>query len=174
MEISQKQNESEHKKKIGIVIVVAAVIMIGMALFFLWPQSKGYVGNCLQGTMQTMVNEEVIIPQNVTCTYGSGETVDLQVVSTGEGLEVETRAFPYDGYTFEYDIETAEGVRHLKFMVMKTHNGGPRINFRYRINLYEQDGIWYAEVWLLEKDTIGKSQVISLEEDDTAYVQLGP
>lgn len=165
---------NKKKKRRIIVIVLLAVIIVGLAIFFLYPRSRCYIGNCLRGTITTTVNGETVIPQNVTCTQGIDKTVDLQIGSTKEGLEVKTRAFLYDGYTFEYDIETEEGIRHLKFMVMKTHNGGPRMDFRYRINIYTIDGKYYAEVGVFEKNMIGESQVISLDEDDTAYVQLGP
>lgn len=162
------------KKKIIIAAVLLAVILIGLAAFFLNPYSKVYAGNCLKGTMSVTVNDETVIPQNVTCTYGNGETVDLQTVSTEDGLRLKARAFPYDGYTVSYDVETEEGIKHFTFMVMKTHNGGPVRQFAYQMDLEQKEGEWVAEVLLVEPRAEGKVQIIPLSEDETAYVQLGP
>ena len=83
-------------------------------------------------------------------------------------------AFLYDGYLFEYDLDTGDEVQHLKFLVMKTHQGGPAMRFIYTVDLEDEDGEWIANVRLMDEDGVGNSYVIQLEEDEYAYVQLGP
>ena len=130
--------------------------------------------NYLQGTIKVEINGEQAKIYNVACIgENDGQEEKLIVKEQEKGVLVKCKALPYDAYTFYYDVETEDGVKHFSFRIVKTHTGGPIERFQYEMKLRKEEE-WVAQVLLVEKDAEGEIKKIPLSEDETAYVQLGP
>lgn len=162
-------------KKLRIIIVVIFFIILGITAFILLlPCSRFYVGCKLKGTIRVTVNGESVIPTNIICTNENGEVEKGKVIQKDDIVKVKNRAFLYNRYKLEFDVDTEDGVKHIIFYVFKSHNGGPVVEFQYQISLKMKDNEWVAEVLLVRKDDMGQVQRISLNDDENAIVQLGP
>lgn len=162
------------KKAIKIKITIICILFVIAGLVLLLPSSRFYVGKCLKVEMRVKVNNEYVIPENITCTNGVGEPKKTRVVNNKDGVTVYINAYHHGINKVSYDVNTPEGVKHFTYDIMKTHGWGPRDNFRYRNELQQNDEMeWYANVWLEKKDAEAGATTIKLSEDENAHVHYG-
>lgn len=172
-----KKNKGEEKFPLrkGILSVLLFAFVLGIALISLFPHIRIHlIGSNLTGTLDVTVNGQEAVPYNITCITDTDKEEHLTLKKKESGMKIKASAVGYNGYIFEYDVDTEEEVKHFCFMVLKTHNFGPRIDFAYQMKLDKEDNEWIAKVWLDDKGTEGKVYTIPLSEDETAYVQMGP
>lgn len=167
-----KQKKLNIRKKIHIILSV--VILVGISLVFLLPFSRFYVGSNVTGTIQVTVNGNYVMPENITCTDGTDRIEQVRVNKKENYIIVKCKAFHYNGYRFDYDVETEDGTKSFQFMVFKCHHGGPVEEFCYQMELNKENDEWIADVSLLDENGMGKVNKILLKEDSTAFIQLGP
>lgn len=158
------------KKKI--IRVSVLIIMTGIFLLFMLPFSRCHIGNNLCGTMRVEVNGQSVVPKNITCIRGVDDAEKLKIKTKKDVTRIKCSAHLYHDYSFEYDVETDDGIKHFRFMVLKMYEFGPRKEFVYQMRLNKEDGEWIAQVWLDDKDAFGMVHTIPLQEDETAYVKL--
>lgn len=162
------------KKKKTVICAILAVLLLVLMGLLLVPFSRFYMGHNLRVRLRVKVNGENVVPYNITCLNDSDESQKLKVRSLDDYTDVSCAANLYGGYVFSYDVDTPDGVRHFTFMIMKTHNWGPRYSCSYEMNLNESEDDWLARVLLVERNALGEIQEIKLSEDENAHVQLGP
>lgn len=168
----KKQKKKSIKKRILYGLVVAVVL--GISLMLLLPFSMFYIGSNVIGTMEVTVNGTPVIPANITCGDGAEWTEQVRITEKENHIKVKCRAFNYNGYIFDYDVETEDGTKHFQFMIFKPYYGAPAAEFHYSMSLNKKSGQWIADVSLLDKDGTGETKTILLDEDSTAYVRLEP
>lgn len=172
IKIMIKQKKLHIGKRTVIGLIVAALLVI--ALFFVLPFSRFYIGSNITGTMEITVNGISVIPSGITCDDGADGTEKVTIKERENAIYVKCRAFNYNAYFFDYDVETEDGTKHFQFMIFKPHYGGPVAEFGYSMNLNKINDRWIAEVSLLDKNGDGETRTISLNEDSTAFVRLEP
>ncbi len=163
------------KKLTKIIRIVICILIAIVGLMLILPFSRFYIGKCLKVEMCVQVNNDYVIPENITCTDGVGEPKKIHVVNKGDGVVVYIEAFRYGINTVSYDVNTPEGVKHFTYAILKTHQWGPRDNFWYRNDLQQnEEREWCANVWLDRENTEAGATTIWLSEDENAHVQYGP
>ena len=162
------------KKKIKLIIFL--VILICFAVMLLYSGSRLFLGPKLTVDMRIKVDGKNSVPYNITCTNGAGEVQKLHTSNKDGKTIVYIDAFRYDKYIISYDIDTADGVKHLTYGIMKTHDAGPRDSFWYYLDLDKDKdlGEWEARIWLDRKNAEAGAQTILLSVDESSYVQYGP
>lgn len=162
------------KKVIKIIRIVFYILIAIVGLMLVLPCSRIYMGKCLKVEMYVKVNNEYVIPENIASMNGNDEQ-DIRVVNKADSVVVYISALRYGGNTVFYDVNTPEGVKHLTYTIIKAHDWGPREDFLYMIDLQQdEEGEWYADVWLQEKKCKEITATIWLSEDENAHVKDGP
>lgn len=164
------------KKSRRIKIAILTLLLICVAILVLAPVSPFFVGPKLAVDMRIKVDDKEVVPYNITCTNGGGEEQKIRIINRGDEIVIYIGASRHDKYTISYDIDTVDGVKHFSYGIMKTHQGGPRDNFWYYVDLDKKDDTkgWEVRVWLDRKNAEAKARTILLSEDENAYVQYGP
>ena len=149
----------------GLLAIAIVVVLI----------AEGAFSYNMKGDIRVSVNGEVVEPQNIVCYRGSQDksVQKMKIYWKEEYYYIKAKADPYDGYNFEFDVETNDGTKSFKFMVFKSHNGTPTEVFDYELKLNYENGEWVAYVSL--GDEYGtKPERILLKDDPNAYISIGP
>lgn len=176
--MEEKKEKQKKKHPLWLVIIVRALeILFGlliMAVLIVFIAVGAFSYN-MKGSIRVSVNGEIVEPQNIVCYRGSGdrETQKTKLHWKEEYYFIKAKADSYDGYNFEFDVDTEDGTKHFHFRVFKTHNGSPTVNFDYELKLCMEDGEWVAYVSL--GDEYGtKPERILLKDDPEAFISIGP
>lgn len=163
-------------KRIKLIILLIMIMCMVFLLLFIFPRSPLFVGKQLTIDMRVQVENQDVVPYNITCTDGAGNVEKLRVVSKEDEIVLYIDAFHHDMYTIAYDVDTPDGVKHFSYGIMRTNQGGPRDSFWYYMDLDKDDETneWEARVWLDRKNAEARAHNISLLKNENAYVQYGP
>ncbi|MCM1497715.1 MAG: hypothetical protein NC124_04540 [Clostridium sp.] len=165
--------KAQRKKKIWLGLF--AVFALGFFLISMFPNQRFHlIGSNLTGTITVTVNGQPVMPYHITCAAGGDREEKLTIRNGEDSTRVRCTAAAYHGYVFDYEVDTEDGTKHFQFMVMKTHDFGPRVNFVYQMNLNKEEEEWIAYVLLDNEGAKGEVYRILLREDETAYIQMGP
>lgn len=164
------------KKSRKIRWIILSILIICVATILLLPGSKLFVGSKLTVTMSAEVDGVDVVPYNITCTNGVGEEEKLRVLNKNNEVVIYVGASKRDKYIISYDVDTSDGVKHFSYGIMRTHQGGPRDSYWYKLDLNKDEETyeWEARIWLDRKNAETKAHTILLSEDENAYVQFGP
>ena len=150
-----------------------AVLIVCVVLLLL-PVSRFYIGPKLTVEMSIEVNGAEMVPYNIVCVNGAGETEKIRTVNKDGEVVLYIGAFKHDMYTISYDVDTEDGVKHFSYGIMKTHQGGPRDGFWYNVSLDKKDEGWLARIWLGRENEEAKAEEFILIGDEDCYVKIGP
>lgn len=132
--LKKTKGEEKFLLKKRILSILFFAFVLGIALISLFPRSRFHlIGSNLTGTLNVTVNGQKAVPYNITCVTDTNKEEHLTLKKKESGMKVKAAAVGYNGYIFEYDVDTEEGTKHFCFMVLKTHNFGPRIDFAYQM-----------------------------------------
>lgn len=150
----------------GLLIIAVVVVCIAIGAF----------SYNMKGNIRVSVNGEIVEPQNIVCYRGlhDGETQKTKLHWKEEYYFIKVKADPYDGYNFEFDVDTEDGTKHFHFQVIKTHNGSPTEIFDYELKLNKEAGEWVAYVSLDDEYGNGPEEKILLKDDPNAFISIGP
>ncbi len=177
--MEEKEEKQKKKYPLWVVIIVRALeILFGlliMAVLIVFIAVGAFSYN-MKGNIRVSVNGEIVEAKNIVCYRGSG---DREIQKTKlhwkeEYYFIKVKADPYDGYNFEFDVDTEDVTKHFHFRVFKTHNGSPTVNFDYELKLCMEDGEWVAYVSLEDEYGNGPEERILLKDDPNAFISIGP
>ncbi len=177
--MEEKEVKQKKKHPLWLVIIVRALeIFFGlliMAVLIVFIAVGAFSYN-MKGNIRVSVNGEIVEPQNIVCYRGSGdrETQKTKLHWKEEYYFIKAKADSYDGYNFEFDVDTEDGTKHFHFRVFKTHNGSPTVNFDYELKLNVEEDEWVAYVSLGDEYGNGPEERIFLKDDPNAFISIGP
>lgn len=161
------------KKRTKILRIVSGLLVVMIGLTVSLPFSRFYLGKCLKVEMCVKVDNECVIPENITCTNAIGKPKKVRIVKKENEVVVYVEAFEHGMNTIAYDVNTPEGVKHFTYDIMKTQHWGPRLDFWYKNELQQnEENKWYANVWLERKNVEAGATTIKLSEDENANVHV--
>lgn len=125
MERSYEYIEKIKKKKIPLrkrlLSVLLFAFVLGIASISLFPHIRIHlIGSNLTGTLDVTVNGKEAVSYNITCVTDTDKEEHLTLKKKEGGMKIKASAVGYNGYIFEYDVDTEEGVKHFCFNVFKT------------------------------------------------------
>lgn len=161
------------KKRTKILRIVSGLLVVMIGLTVSLPFSRFYLGKCLKVEMGVKVDNECVIPENITCTNAIGKPKKVRIVKKENEVVVYVEAFEHGMNSIAYDVNTPEGVKHFTYDIMKTQHWGPRLDFWYKNELQQnEENEWYANVWLERKNVEAGATTIKLSEDENAHVHV--
>lgn len=155
----------------GLEIVFGLLIIAVLTVFI----AVGVFSYNMKGSIRVSVNGEIVEPQNIVCYRGlhDRESQKTKLHWKEEYYFIKVKADSYDGYNFEFDVDTDGGMKHFHFRVLKTHNGSPTVNFDYELKLCMEDGEWVAYVSLGDEYGTQPERIL-LKDQPNAFISIGP
>lgn len=144
------------------VMILFGIISISLLCIFVFCVIFWNV-NRIKGMISVTVNGENYLLESLECKYGE----DVEKISYERkpfGIAFKNRGSRYGMYEYSFFVRKEEFDKEFKIRVFKT-NWWEIYNINMDLNIYEDDGIWKADIFIDCDDRIYQETFDRIEND---------